>query len=84
MTPHNRMSLRKVIAVSLVGAALFGTTLGLGGCTIAPKSIPDASVSENEGSGPEADVDCGANCGDEDGIGRYQYYLGILSVLLIG
>ena len=81
MTPHNPPLFRKLIATILVGAALI-----VGGCTVAPKSVPDASATErNESGAPRTDADCGADCGEEeDGVGRYQYYLGILSVLLIG
>jgi len=65
------------MAISLVGAMVC-----VGGCTVAPKSVPDASVSESEPT--KVDADCGADCTDDDGVGRYKYYLGILSVLLIG
>ncbi len=77
MTPCNRLLPRKLMAVSLVSALVY-----VGGCTVAPKSAPDASVSESEA--PKVDADCGADCADDEGVGRYKYYLGILSVLLIG
>ena len=77
MTQCNLLSPRKLIAVSLVGALVY-----VGGCTVAPKSAPGASVSESEA--PKVDADCGADCADDEGVSRYKYYLGILSVLLIG
>lgn len=77
MIPCNRLSPRKLMAVSLIGALVY-----VGGCTVAPKSAPDASLSESEA--PKVEADCGADCADDEGVGRYKYYLGILSVLLIG
>jgi len=43
-------------------------------------SIPQA----NNGTPPTQAEDCKEDCTGEDGVGRYQYYLGILSVFLIG
>ncbi len=83
MTKRNQLSLRKLVAVPLFGVALIIATAGLSGCTVAPKSIPNASVAGAGGDATAADADCSADCGDENGTSRYQYYLGILSVLLI-
>ena len=78
MISHNRLSLRKLLAILLVGSAL-----NIAGCTVTPKSGQASDT--NEGGAIKVDADCGADCkDDENGVGRYQYYLGILSVLLIG
>ena len=76
MTPDSL--LRKFIAVSLLGM-----TLSIAGCTVAQKAPAAAAASESPEGARASDSDCGAGCSDE-GTGRYQYYLGILSVLLIG
>ena len=75
MTPDSL--LRKFIAVSLLGM-----TLSIAGCTVAQKAPAAAAASESPEGARASDPDCGG-CSDE-GTGRYQYYLGILSVLLIG
>ncbi len=61
-------------AIVLTGLS---TCLMIGGCTIAPKASSDAAAVKNLTSV------CEDQCEDDDA-NRYQYYLGILSVFLMG
>ena len=78
MTTNYRQSLRRLTAITLIG-----TFAGIAGCTTSPKSVPDTSQN-SDGGAIKADSECGTDCSDEEGIGRYKYYLGVLSVLLTG
>ncbi len=61
-------------AIVLIGLS---TNLLIGGCTIAPKTVSDAAAVQSLKSV------CEDKCEDDDA-NRYQYYLGILSVFLMG
>ena len=80
MTTNYRQSLRRLTAITLIG-----TFAGIAGCTTSPKSVPDTSQNSDGGAiKADSDSECGTDCSDEEGIGRYKYYLGVLSVLLTG
>lgn len=68
------LKIRKLIATAAVATALV-----TGGCTVAPKTPSDATLTNEK-----VDTGCAEECTDEDGASRYQYFLGILSVFLIG
>ncbi len=68
-------------AKSLMVATGLGLCLSLAGCTSAP--VFDSSVSGEPATEMAPDVSCETDCADGDA-NRYQYYLGILSVLIMG
>ncbi len=74
MTTRNRQVARNMSFGVLICASLAA-------CAVTQKDtekMSEAPLSQ------QADPACDADCREEDGTNRYQYYLGILSVFILG
>lgn len=68
----------------IVRSVSFGALLCLTLAACASGQIKSAEDIQDAPLSQQADPACGSECKDEDGTSRYQYYLGILSVFILG